>query len=74
MTREESLPIIKYLIEKATDPKNVYRHRWSPDDVVIWDNACTMHYAFYDYDNHPRLLHRTTATGDRPNGPAMPLR
>jgi alpha-ketoglutarate-dependent taurine dioxygenase len=35
--------------------------------VLMWDNRCAMHYAIMDYDEQtPRLMHRTTAAGDRP--------
>ena len=67
LTVEESAPLLTELEERATTPDNVYRHQWTPGDVLIWDNRCTMHYAVYDYDEHePRRLHRTTAAGDRP--------
>jgi len=67
MTEEESKPLIDYLISEATRPENVYRHRWSEGDLVMWDNRCAMHYAVRDYDESmPRLMHRTTAAGDRP--------
>ena len=38
----------------------VYRHRWSPDMLVIWDNRCLVHAATGGYDGHRRLLHRIT--------------
>ena len=67
MTREESAPILEYLYEQATRPERVYRHRWSEGDVVMWDNRCVMHYGVHDYDDTvPRVMHRTTAAGDRP--------
>ena len=67
MTREESTPLLSYLYEHATKPENVYRHRWTAGDVLMWDNRCTLHYAVADYDDtSPRLMHRTTAAGDRP--------
>ena len=67
MTEQESAPLLADLEKRATTPGNVYRHRWRPGDVLIWDNRCTMHYADYDYDeNEPRRMHRTTAAGDRP--------
>ncbi len=66
-TAEESAPLLADLEMRATAPDNVYRHRWQPGDVLLWDNRCTMHYAVYDYDeNEPRRLHRTTAAGERP--------
>ncbi len=67
MTSEESWPLLEYLYERATRPENVYRHRWRQGDLLMWDNRCAMHYAVYDYDDsQPRLMHRTTAGGDRP--------
>jgi taurine dioxygenase len=67
MTAEESRPLIEYLCARATRPENVYRHRWRNGDVLMWDNRCAMHYAVRDYDETmPRLMHRTTAAGDRP--------
>ena len=67
MDESESAPILHYIYELATRPENVYRHRWASGDVLMWDNRCAMHYAIKDYDEHtPRLMHRTTAAGDRP--------
>jgi taurine dioxygenase len=67
MDRSESAPIMNYIYELATRSENVYRHRWTSGDVLMWDNRCAMHYAIKDYDEHtPRLMHRTTAAGDRP--------
>jgi alpha-ketoglutarate-dependent taurine dioxygenase len=35
--------LIAELVEFAAQSRFVYRHRWEPDDVVMWDNRCTMH-------------------------------
>jgi len=67
MTAEESRPLIQYLCAQAIRPENLYRHRWRNGDVLMWDNRCAMHYAVRDYDETmPRLMHRTTAAGERP--------
>ena len=50
MTEEESQPLIDFLHEHATRYEFVYRHRWRPNDLVMWDNRCTMHFAVQDYD------------------------
>jgi len=66
-SKEESASLLDYLTANATRPENIYRHRWSVGDVLMWDNRCTMHYALRDYDDSmPRYMHRTTAAGDRP--------
>ncbi len=38
----------------------VYRHRWEPGMVVIWDNRSVLHRATGGYDGHTRVLRRTT--------------
>jgi alpha-ketoglutarate-dependent 2,4-dichlorophenoxyacetate dioxygenase len=39
----EGMLLLRELIEHATQPEFVYRHRWRAGDLVIWDNRCTMH-------------------------------
>ena len=64
MTVEESKPLIDYLVRHATRPQFVYRHQWKQDDIVLWDNRCTMHIALGDYaDGETRHLERTTVKG-----------
>lgn len=42
-------------------PAFVYRHKWRPGDLVIWDNYATQHLAIGDYAlPQRRLMHRTT--------------
>jgi taurine dioxygenase len=66
-TPEESRPLLEYLFQRATRPENVYRHHWRVGDVLMWDNRSAMHYGVRDYDDTmPRLMHRVTASGDRP--------
>lgn len=67
MSEAESRPVLDYLLNQATRPENVCRHRWSKGDVVMWDNRCTLHYAVADLDDTMvRIMHRATAGGDRP--------
>jgi taurine dioxygenase len=64
MTEEESRPLIDYLVKHATRPQFVYRHQWRQNDIVLWDNRCTMHIALGDYeDGEIRHLERTTVKG-----------
>ena len=39
----EARMLVNELIEHATQPQFVYRHKWQPDDLVMWDNRCTLH-------------------------------
>jgi taurine dioxygenase len=65
MTEEESLPLIQYLVRHATRPQFIYRHQWRRNDLLFWDNRCTMHNALGDYDQSKRrYMERTTIKGD----------
>ena len=45
----------------------VYRHRWRPRQLVVWDNRCLMHRATaYDTANERRVIRRCTVVGDAP--------
>jgi taurine dioxygenase len=64
MTDEESRPLIDYLVRHATKPEFVYRHQWRKNDIVVWDNRCTMHQALGDFDETQlRHMERTTVLG-----------
>jgi len=66
MKEAESQPIIKELVEFATQDEFAYTHKWTPGDVLIWDNRSTVHKACpFDEENTRRRMHRTTICGDR---------
>jgi taurine dioxygenase len=59
------------LLEAATLPQHVYRHQWQVNDLVFWDNRCTMHKALGDYDPlERRRMERTTLVGEPSGHPA----
>lgn len=64
----ESRKILDILQAYVTRPENVLRHRWSPNQLVLFDNRITQHYAVDNYDGQPRRLHRVTIAGDIPVG------
>ncbi len=43
MSDEESEKLFQELTEHATQPQFVLSHRWRVNDLVMWDNRCTMH-------------------------------
>jgi taurine dioxygenase len=66
MTEEESRPILEFLNSHATTPEFVYRHRWSLNDIVMWDNRCTMHIALADFDpSQSRHMLRCSMLGEK---------
>ncbi|MGW2620409.1 TauD/TfdA dioxygenase family protein [Streptomyces sp. NPDC001500] len=64
----ESRRILDLLQSYVTRPENVLRHRWSENQLVLFDNRITQHYAVDNYDKLPRRLHRVTVAGDIPVG------
>ncbi|MEU6228088.1 TauD/TfdA family dioxygenase [Streptomyces sp. NPDC047042] len=64
----ESRKILDLLQAYVTRPENVLRHRWSPNQLVLFDNRITQHYAIDNYNGLPRRLHRVTIAGDIPVG------
>jgi alpha-ketoglutarate-dependent 2,4-dichlorophenoxyacetate dioxygenase len=47
---EEGRALIDELIAHVTQRQFVYTHRWRPQELVLWDNRCTMHRGT-DYDD-----------------------
>ena len=52
--------LLTELFIHQTKPEFVYRHRWSPGLVTLWDNRCVLHTATGGYQGHRRLLWRIT--------------
>jgi taurine dioxygenase len=67
LPRDESDELLERLMAHATQDRFVFRHKWGPRDVVMWDNRCTMHCATPDDASmERRVLHRTVVLGDIP--------
>ena len=66
MDFRKSAELLVRLRDWATQPRFVYRHRWSVGDLVIWDNTGTMHRATPYDPNSGRLLQRTKLAGEEP--------
>ncbi|BBX44914.1 TauD/TfdA family dioxygenase [Mycobacterium cookii] len=58
MSAEQAANTVGFLFAHCTRPDNVYRHTWSPGDVVIWDNRCVMHCADHAGVRGDRVMHR----------------
>jgi len=63
----DSRRLIDELNALATVEDNVYRHRWSPGDTVIWDNRTMLHRGGgYDATRWRRYLRQTRVRGAGP--------
>ena len=51
-------------------PEFVYRHRWAPGTLLLWDNRRLVHAATGGYEGHRRLLHRVTIAERTPRAAA----
>ena len=58
--------LIEDLSEFAAQPKYMYRHVWEPNDVLMWDNRCTVHAVTPHDPDERRVMHRTTIVGREP--------
>jgi len=66
MNDEDAISLISELAEFSGQDQFVYRHKWETDDILMWDNRCTMHLVTPHDPNERRVMHRTTIVGDGP--------
>ncbi|VVJ18673.1 Putative alkylsulfatase (EC [Amycolatopsis camponoti] len=64
----ESRDLLRLLQSYVTRPENIVRVAWEPNQLVLFDNRITQHYAIDNYDGLPRRLNRVTVAGDVPAG------
>ncbi|MDQ2801328.1 MAG: TauD/TfdA family dioxygenase [Pseudomonadota bacterium] len=78
LPEEESDEMLHFLFEHQVQPKYRYMHRWTENDVLIWDDICTLHNAWPDYGpDERRLIKRCQVIADRvfdPDFPKSPFR
>jgi alpha-ketoglutarate-dependent taurine dioxygenase len=60
MNEPEATALLAELFAHQSRPEFIYRHRWSPGLLTLWDNRCVLHTATGGYQGHQRLLWRIT--------------
>jgi taurine dioxygenase len=60
MSEDDATGLLTELFAHQTQPEFVYRHRWSPGLLTLWDNRCLLHTASGGYQGYQRLLWRIT--------------
>ncbi|MGP1283260.1 MAG: TauD/TfdA dioxygenase family protein [Parasphingopyxis sp.] len=68
MAEQDALPLLMDLYAWQTQDRFVYRHKWQPEMLLMWDNRSVLHKATGGYEGHDRLLHRTTIGAYRQAG------
>lgn len=66
MPDEDARQLLRELAVHATPEDAILRYKWTCGDIVIWDNASTMHSATYTDPASDRVMHRLTIQGDAP--------
>ena len=64
MNDADAQRLIADLTEFSAQDRFMYKHRWEPDDVLMWDNRCTVHAVTPHDPTERRVMHRTTIVGD----------
>lgn len=60
MSQAEAVALLMELQQWQGDDRFVYRHKWEPGMLILWDNRSVLHRATGGYEGHRRELHRTT--------------
>ena len=65
LSKDESDALLFELYIHMAQDKYIFRHKWQPAMLIMWDNRTVIHMAEGGYDGHERLLHRITIAGDK---------
>ena len=64
---DEGRSLIEELNALAIHPDLSYEHRWTPRELIVWDNRCVLHRATpYDAATQGRVIRRCTVLGEVP--------
>ena len=66
MDKIEGQKLLQELLDWTTQSRFVYRHEWTPGDLLIWDNTGVLHRVEPYPLDCGRMMHRTTLLGEEP--------
>lgn len=64
---QESRSLLGKLTSDACQPPRLWKYRWQPGDLGLWDNRCVLHRGHLWPSDQPRSMVRTTVAGDGEN-------
>ncbi|MBX9943009.1 MAG: TauD/TfdA family dioxygenase [Reyranella sp.] len=74
MPHDEAVRLLEELTAHATQRQFVHSHRWRVNDLVMWDNRCTMHRGLaFDDQRYARDMRRATVSDVAPTCEQMGL-
>jgi alpha-ketoglutarate-dependent taurine dioxygenase len=65
MDEAEGGALLNTLFDHIEQDRFIYAHHWRVDDLILWDNRCTLHARTDFSDQERRLLRRYVVMGDR---------
>jgi taurine dioxygenase len=66
LSDDEGEKLLNTLFDHQEQQKFVYEHIWRPNDVLLWDNRCTLHARTDFSDKERRLMRRVAIKGEKP--------
>ncbi len=66
ISEEESADTLERLYQHCETAVFVYSHRYSLGDLIVWDNASTLHTPGFTNPQHARRMHRLVLRGEKP--------
>jgi taurine dioxygenase len=68
MDPESTQVLLEDLVKRAIRPKFIYSHKWTPGDMLIWDNRAAMHQGVLDCpEDQVRQFYRVLIEGELPH-------
>ncbi len=66
MEEAESRALLDVLFDHMEQEDFIYAHKWTPGDLLLWDNRCVLHARTDFSDRERRLLRRVVVAGEVP--------
>lgn len=66
LSDDEGEDLLNTLFDHLEQRTFVYEHVWRPNDVLLWDNRCTLHARTDFSDKERRLMRRVAIKGEKP--------
>jgi taurine dioxygenase len=66
MDDDEGADLLELLFDHQEKPEFVYEHVWRVNDLLLWDNRCTLHARTDFSPEERRLMRRVVISGEKP--------
>lgn len=67
MDENESTELLEFLFDHQEKSEFVYEHVWRVNDLLLWDNRCTLHARTDFSSGERRLMRRVVIAGEKPS-------